>query len=208
MDNTIGATFQPNTWTTEWADFWDQHRLGHMLRLTDNVGLSDADAQKLRDKTKQLLAPSTEHTPLPSLLHGDLWGGNKGYCRETCIDETGNDGTEKVVPVIFDPATYYGDREADIAMTHLFGGFGSDFYEGYESEWPLDEVSTSVVGGSINADAWQGGRWILTNNILCCVGLERLTQCVLSLFFFFTHSPRTCSRDTSNDERSIIYITF
>lgn len=47
----------------------------------------------------------------------------------------------KVVPIIFDPATYYGDREADVAMTYLFGGFGSDFYEGYESEWPLPEVS-------------------------------------------------------------------
>lgn len=57
--------------------------------------------------------------------------GNKSFARV--------DG--KVVPVIFDPATYYGDREADVAMTYLFGGFGSDFYDGYESEWPLPEVS-------------------------------------------------------------------
>ena len=52
---------------------------------------------------------------------------------------------DKVVPIIFDPATYYGDREADIAMTYLFGGFGADFYKGYESEWPLPEVSLSVA---------------------------------------------------------------
>jgi fructosamine-3-kinase len=64
-----------------------------------------------------------------SLLHGDLWGGNKGFCK-------GDDG-DTVIPCIFDPATYYGDREADVAMTYLFGGFTSDFYTGYESVWPL-----------------------------------------------------------------------
>ncbi|KAI2502687.1 Fructosamine kinase [Fragilaria crotonensis] len=127
VDNTIGATPQPNLpWKDDWADFWDTHRLGHMLELTDNAGYGDDEIEKLRIKTKQLLS----HKPQPSLLHGDLWGGNKGYVREA-------DGT--VVPVIFDPAVYYGDREADIAMTYLFGGFGSDFYQGYESEWPLPE---------------------------------------------------------------------
>jgi protein-ribulosamine 3-kinase len=62
--------------------------------------------------------------PAPSLLHGDLWGGNVGAC----------DGQ----PVIFDPAVYYGDREADIAMTELFGGFSARFYRAYEEAWPLD----------------------------------------------------------------------
>lgn len=124
VDNTIGATPQPNLpWVDNWADFWIQHRLGHMLKLTGDAGLDDATVDKLKAKTRQLLS----HNPEPSLIHGDLWGGNKGYAKV--------DG--KTVPVIFDPATYYGDREADIAMTYLFGGFGSDFYEGYESEWPL-----------------------------------------------------------------------
>lgn len=133
VDNTIGATPQPNLpWYDDWADFWDEHRLGHMLKLTDQAGYSKDKVQALRDKTRQLLS----HKPQPSLLHGDLWGGNKGYCRD---EETG-----KVVPVIFDPATYYGDREADIAMTYLFGGFTSDFYQGYESEWPLPPVSTTI----------------------------------------------------------------
>ena len=128
VDNTIGATPQPNLpWKEDWAEFWDTHRLGHMLELTDNAGYGDDEIEQLRMKTKELLS----HKPEPSLLHGDLWGGNKGYVRET-------DGS--VVPVIFDPATYYGDREADLAMTYLFGGFGSDFYQGYESEWPLPEV--------------------------------------------------------------------
>ncbi|KAL7579408.1 hypothetical protein ACA910_014077 [Epithemia clementina (nom. ined.)] len=123
VDNTCGATPQPNSWISDWADFWDTHRLGHMLRLTGNAGLSDAKIQELRKKTRELLS----HKPQPSLVHGDLWGGNKGFCR---------DG-DKVVPVIFDPATYYGDREVDVAMTYLFGGFNGDFYEGYEEEWPL-----------------------------------------------------------------------
>lgn len=128
VDNTIGATHQPNLpWIDDWADFWDTHRLGHMLKLTGNAGgLSDTKIQELRQKTRELLS----HNPTPSLLHGDLWGGNKGFCKR--------DG--KTVPVIFDPAVYYGDREADVAMTGLFGGFGGEFYDGYNSEWPLPDV--------------------------------------------------------------------
>mmetsp|Transcript_10552 Transcript_10552/g.15688 ORF Transcript_10552/g.15688 Transcript_10552/m.15688 type:complete len:355 (+) Transcript_10552:101-1165(+) len=132
VDNTIGATPQPNLpWVEDWADFWDTHRLGHMLKLTGDAGLTDEKVQKLRAKTKELLS----HKPAPSLIHGDLWGGNKGYAKV----KVNGDDEEEVVPVIFDPATYYGDREADIAMTYLFGGFGSDFYAGYEEEWPLPE---------------------------------------------------------------------
>lgn len=126
VDNTIGATPQPNLpWMDDWADFWDTHRLGHMLKLTGDAGMSKADVERLREKTRELLS----HKPEPSLLHGDLWGGNKSFARVNA----------KVVPIIFDPATYYGDREADVAMTYLFGGFGADFYNGYESEWPLPE---------------------------------------------------------------------
>jgi fructosamine-3-kinase len=65
------------------------------------------------------------HEPQPSLLHGDLWCGNAGRLP---------DGT----PVVFDPAVYFGDREADLAMTELFGGFGPDFHAAYREAWPLD----------------------------------------------------------------------
>jgi fructosamine-3-kinase len=132
VDNTIGATFQPNLpWKENWADFWDEHRLGHMLKLTGDAGLSHETVEKLRQKTRELLS----HNPGPSAIHGDLWGGNKGFCEKN----------GKVIPVIFDPAFYYGDREADVAMTYLFGGFGSDFYKGYESEWPLPVVSILIL---------------------------------------------------------------
>lgn len=66
-----------------------------------------------------------DHDPLPSLLHGDLWSGN------VAADACGN-------PVLFDPATYYGDREADIAMSELFGRFDQRFYDAYQEAWPRD----------------------------------------------------------------------
>jgi fructosamine-3-kinase len=94
MDNTIGATPQPNGWCDEWSVFWDEHRLGHMLTLTHDAGFAKVEIDALRAKTKELLS----HKPEPSLLHGDLWGGNKGYAK-------GEDGI--TVPVIFDPAPYY-----------------------------------------------------------------------------------------------------
>jgi protein-ribulosamine 3-kinase len=64
------------------------------------------------------------YAPVPSLLHGDLWSGNAGFLA---------DGT----PVIFDPASHYGDRECDLAMTEMFGGFPGEFYRSYNAEWPL-----------------------------------------------------------------------
>lgn len=123
VDNTIGATPQPNPWVDDWADFWIYNRLDHMLRLTGGAGMKAEKVEQLRQRTRELLS----HSPAPSLIHGDLWGGNKGFVR---------DG-DRAVPCIFDPATYYGDREADVAMTYLFGGFTSDFYKGYNDEWPL-----------------------------------------------------------------------
>jgi fructosamine-3-kinase len=66
-----------------------------------------------------------DYQPMPSLLHGDLWSGNYAV-------------TQAGEPIIFDPAVYYGDREADLAMTELFGGFSQRFYAAYNETWPLD----------------------------------------------------------------------
>ncbi len=124
-DNTIGATPQINTWSGDWVDFWRERRLGYQLGLAAAHGCGgrlQREGGKLLDRLPQFFA---NYLPLPSLLHGDLWGGNAAF------DAAGH-------PVIFDPAVYYGDREADLAMTELFGGFSADFYAAYRESYPLD----------------------------------------------------------------------
>ena len=123
QDNCIGSTPQPNPRSEDWVDFYGQYRLQHQLKLAAQRGRSFDKAEKLLLNLKYFFE---NYSPHPSLLHGDLWGGNASY------DSSGN-------PFIFDPATYYGDREADIAFTYMFGGFSSSFYQGYEDEYPLDE---------------------------------------------------------------------
>jgi len=125
-DNTIGATHQNNQQENDWITFWREHRLGYQLELAKNNGYSHRAIAKGEKLAEQLGCFFTTYTPEASLLHGDLWGGNYS------VSYTGE-------PVIFDPAVYYGDREADIAMTELFGGFSADFYAAYKNAWPLDE---------------------------------------------------------------------
>lgn len=124
-DNWIGATPQPNAWMDDWVAFWRERRLGFQLRLAQDKGFGGAlqhNGAALLDRLGDFFA---DYRPLPSLLHGDLWGGNHGYL---------DDGT----PVIFDPAVYYGDRECDLAMSELFGGFAPAFHAAYREAWPLD----------------------------------------------------------------------
>ena len=122
-DNTIGLTPQHNAWSTDWVAFFQEHRLGFQLRLARENGFSGELQKHGRRLQKRLPSLFENYEPVPSLLHGDLWGGNWA-----------SSGGE---PVIFDPAVYDGDRETDLAMTRLFGGFGKAFYEGYETAWPL-----------------------------------------------------------------------
>ncbi len=124
-DNFIGTTLQPNEWKDNWIDFWREHRLGFQLRLAAQNGYG-GQLQRLGEKLLNALPAFFEsYSPQPSLLHGDLWSGNYAFLA---------DGT----PVIFDPATYYGDRECDLAMTELFGGYPTDFYAAYRAAYPLD----------------------------------------------------------------------
>lgn len=124
-DNTIGSTPQVNTDSADWVAFWREHRLRFQYELAARHGHGGA-LQRLGERLLEALpAFFTDYAPQPSLLHGDLWSGNYS------ILDSG-------APAIFDPAVYYGDREADIAMTELFGGFGRDFYAAYNSAWPLD----------------------------------------------------------------------
>lgn len=123
-DNTIGSTPQVNTWCNGWSEFWRMHRLEFQLRLAADNGYGGALQSKGEALLGELEAFFEDYTPQPSLLHGDLWSGNY------MIDDRGE-------PVIFDPAVYYGDREADLAMTELFGGFPSRFYAAYRDAYPL-----------------------------------------------------------------------
>lgn len=123
-DNTIGATPQINTPHRDWVSFWRECRLGPQLRLAAANGYGGR-LQQSGERLMERLSALLDHRPVPSLLHGDLWGGNIG-------------ATPAGEPVIFDPAVYYGDREADLAMTELFGGFDARFYAAYRESWPLD----------------------------------------------------------------------
>ena len=124
-DNTIGSTAQRNTKSPDWARFWARERLAPQLALAHGLALGP-QRERLVEAVPALLAG---HRPRPALLHGDLWGGNWLAAA---------DGE----PVLIDPAVYYGDREADLAMTRLFGGFGAGFYRAYLAAAPL-------------ADGWQ-----------------------------------------------------
>jgi fructosamine-3-kinase len=120
MNNTIGSTPQLNPWTASWISFFAQHRLGYQFRLASRRGGEFPQQQVLLDALPDILS----HDPSPALVHGDLWSGNAAM-------------TQAGEPVIFDPAPYFGDREVDIAMTELFGGFPTEFYQGYNAAYPL-----------------------------------------------------------------------
>ena len=126
QDNTIGATPQFNTQTGNWVDFWREQRLGFQFELARKNGADQPLIGKGEKLLDQLESFFTDYVPQASLLHGDLWSGNYGYL------ENGD-------PVIFDPAVYYGDRETDLAMSEMFGGFPAEFYMAYNEAWPLDE---------------------------------------------------------------------
>ncbi|HXQ64572.1 MAG TPA: fructosamine kinase family protein [Steroidobacteraceae bacterium] len=132
-DNYIGGTPQTNAWLDDWAEFVARRRLAPQLALADRNGYGG----RLQERGSRLVELTgvfySSHRPVPSLLHGDLWAGNWGVLVG---------GT----PVIFDPAAYFGDREADVAMTRLFGGFGARFYDAYQAAWPLDQ------GASVRRD--------------------------------------------------------
>ncbi|TMH81651.1 MAG: fructosamine kinase family protein [Betaproteobacteria bacterium] len=123
-DNYIGRTAQLNRRSASWSDFWREARLGPQLELARKNRLGRdlvGKGERLAEALPRLLS---EHAPAASLLHGDLWSGNAGFLAGGA-------------PVLFDPAVYWGDREADLAMTELFGGFPQAFYAAYAEVAPL-----------------------------------------------------------------------
>ncbi|MBC8023821.1 MAG: fructosamine kinase family protein [Burkholderiales bacterium] len=128
-DNFIGASPQVNGWSDEWHPFWRDRRLHPQLRLAAHNGLPS----RLIDRGERLAADCgaffRTYRPRPSLLHGDLWSGNAS-------------ATKAGLPIVFDPAVYAGDREADLAMTELFGGFPRELLAAYRTDFALDDGYT------------------------------------------------------------------
>lgn len=122
-DNTIGGTPQRNAPHGDWAEFWRENRLGYQLERV--AGRDPALARAAEPLVTGLDRLLGGHRPEASLVHGDFWAGN------VAMDGQG-------VPVLFGPAVYYGDRETDLAMGELFGGFSPLFFEAYQGAWPLE----------------------------------------------------------------------
>lgn len=123
-NNTIGSTPQINLWKQDWVEFYREHRLLYQIKLACQQGYRGQWVTRAERVMTELETLFQDYKPDPALLHGDLWGGNYGALA---------DGS----PVIFDPALYYGDRETDLAMTELFGGFPAEFYRAYQQAYPL-----------------------------------------------------------------------
>ena len=124
-DNWIGLSPQKNYWNKNWVSFFKEKRLLPQFMWAFEHGYRSSLEEGAERLMEALPLFFDQYKPQPSLLHGDLWSGNWGTINNT-------------TPVVFDPAIYYGDREADLAMTKLFGGFPQVFYDAYNYQWALD----------------------------------------------------------------------
>ena len=166
-DNYLGTSVQPNGWMDSWVDFWRARRLGWQLELFAQHGSDAHDpllklGYQLMERLDDMFALADEPAVL---LHGDLWAGNAS------ADEHGE-------PIIFDPASYYGHREAEIGMMRLFGGFDARCEAAYQEVWPLAE------GAERRIDCYRLYHQLNHLNLFgrgyyqgCMVTLNRLTRC-------------------------------
>ena len=124
-DNYIGSLVQSNKKHADFIEFFIVERIEPQLKEARNKGeFSQSDLRYFHSLFKSLhnIIPLEK----PSLLHGDLWSGNFMVTTDS-------------IPCLIDPAVYYGHREADIAMTQLFGGFQPEFYHAYNQAWPMEK---------------------------------------------------------------------
>lgn len=124
-DNFLGTTPQPNAAASDWVTFFRDRRLAVQIDLAERLGRGAPWLERARLLLERIPALLAGHVPEASLLHGDLWAGNAGVLR---------DGR----PAVYDPAVHFGDRECDLAMTELFGGFDDAFHRAYAQSWPLE----------------------------------------------------------------------
>jgi fructosamine-3-kinase len=122
--NYCGVTPQRNTPHDSWLQFWRDERLGYQMELAVSHGLLPAARRARLERLMSQLSQWIDDSQVqPSLIHGDLWSGN------WLMDDRGQ-------PALVDPAAYYGDREADLAMCALFGGFPASFWQAYDDSGP------------------------------------------------------------------------
>lgn len=166
--NFIGHTPQRNERRSCWAEFWWDCRLLPQLRFAAAREIGSS-LERLAADLERACGVLLDHQPAPSLLHGDLWSGNHGFL---------DDGE----PVVFDPACYHGDRETDIAMMKLFGGFDPAVLTAYASAWPLPAGHDRRLGlyqlyhvlNHLNlfGEAWLGRAETLARNVLATAGIR------------------------------------
>lgn len=125
QSNLVARLPKDNTWQTDWTTFYLNQRLDPLVARATAHGLWNASRQTAYQRVRQAIVDENrERTIQPSLLHGDLWAGNYLF-------------TADGVPTLIDPDVLYGDREFDLAMTTIFGGFTAEFYRGYQDAYPL-----------------------------------------------------------------------
>lgn len=148
-DNFIGSAPQLNGWRSDWGLFFAECRLAPQLAWAASRGVPLRSARELQELVPRWLS---EHHCEPVLVHGDLWCGNAGLL---------SNGRS----TIFDPASFWGDREVDLAMAQLFGGFPKAFFSGYEDVWPLEPGAKGRVAlynlyHLLNHANLLGGSWV------------------------------------------------
>ncbi|MDM3870964.1 fructosamine kinase family protein [Porticoccus sp. W117] len=125
-DNYIGLNPQPNGIYQDWGAFFIQQRLQYQLSLIRDRSIQKKWQQTLVQSSDKLRQFLNDNCPHPSLLHGDLWNGNVLFSSDAVW--------------LIDPAIYCGDREADLAMTEMFGGFDPEFYRAYDNAYPRTDT--------------------------------------------------------------------
>ena len=123
--NYCGATPQDNRWNTDWIDFFGQQRIAYLVKLIEQRRGWSVQEQQLYEQLLKRLPRWISHQPTPALNHGDLWSGNYMYSAQG--------------PALIDPACYYADREFDLALMAMFGGYSHRVWDAYREAFPLEE---------------------------------------------------------------------
>ena len=123
--NYCGATPQDNRWSTDWIDFFGQQRIAYLVELIESRRGWDSTDRRLYERLQERLPQWIGHRPAPSLTHGDLWSGNYLYSAQG--------------PALIDPASYYADREFDLALMAMFGGYSDRVWRAYQEAYPLED---------------------------------------------------------------------